>query len=112
MRALTVPTLVMFLAGCDVATVETNPNGGSGGRSPAQPCVTEADAGAVHATCQSDCDCAQGLSCQVCVNTADHNCIEWCAPGDPKCNNGVVTCPVKVGLDCPGVTVCLPAPQP
>lgn len=111
---LLVPIMVLCL-GCDVGTITSNPpsddDGGDAGRTPAMPCVSHPDAGTgVNTTCATDCDCAQGLSCQVCVNTAEHNCIEWCEPGDSKCNYGVVTCPVDPGQKCPSVMLCQSQP--
>lgn len=57
-------------------------------------------------TCLSDCECVPGLVCRPCVATADHACTDYCHPGDPRCNWGVVTCPVGPGKLCDAVKLC------
>ncbi len=76
-------------------------DGGAGGSA-----VDCSDKSPLMGTCQDDCQCDEGQRCVVCVNTISKDCIDYCKPGDIKCNYGVVTCPIDTGLECAGVMLC------
>jgi hypothetical protein len=93
-------------AGGEEAPPPEPPNGG---KADVDECPPDAGArGQVMETCTDDCDCQPGLRCQPCMTTAEHNCADWCHAYDPKCNYGVVTCPVDPGRLCPAVMICQP----